>query len=381
MKIVSNLVLVSILFLTASCNSASHEKKEISYKNLQEIIRSIKNRDSSALKQRLKGYDVNAFDSTGVNLLTHAVMTGDINIVKIIGDNDANPNLKNKTSMGSTPLMMSSEYKSLEIAKYLINKGADIDIQDNNGDPVINWSAYYGNIPFTKLMLENGAKTNLKSIHSDGVMQVALKEWQESIVELLLEKGITIHEVKNDSLVLAAKTNNMALTKELLNKNNLNSRDGAGNTILMIAAEKGYKELVEYLISKGSDIDAMNSVGQTALCNSVFFGKNPIAKFLIDEHADINKTDTRFRLPPLVAAVRSNNLEMGGVLLARGADVNKTDGINNFSPIMWATLYQNIDFVSLLLQYNPDLSIVSKYETNVFEMTEDKEILKLLNKE
>ena len=328
-------------------------------------------------------HNVNSFDTNGVNLLTHGVMTGDLNIVKIIGEKGANPNLKNKTQMGSTPLMMTSEYKSLEIPKYLIKKGANINIQDNNGDPVINWSAYYGNVPFTRLMLENGAKTNLKSIHSDGVLQVALKEWQDSIVDLLLEHNVFIHQVQENSMELinALKNNNLPLFESLLNKNNLNTRDGASNTLLMIAAKNGYFELVKYLIEEGADINAINSVGQTALNLSIYFAKNDIANFLIQKGADVNKTDSKYILTPLVAAIRSNNLVLGEVLLRKGANINTTDGTNNFSPIMWATLYQNKDFVSLLLKYNPDLSIISKYKQNVFEMTGNKEILKILKNE
>ena len=367
-------------FMIVSCNYSTQKTKEISKNDMQEFVKLIKDKDSLSLKERIKGYDVNSFDSTGVNLLTYAVMTGDLNIVKIIGDKGANPNLKNKTTMGSTPLMMASEYKSLEISNYLIEKGAKIDLQDNNGDPAINWSAYYGNVPFTKLMLDNGAKTKLKSIHSDGVMQVALKEWKDNIVDLLLKKGITIYKVQNKSvqLINAVKNNNFALTKSLLNKDNVDARDGAGNTLLMIAADKGYSEIVEFLVNNGADIDAMNPVGQTALNKAIYFGKNSIAKYLIDNKADVNKTDTKFILPPLVAAIRSNNLEAGKILLAKGADVNVTDGTNNFSPIMWAALYQNKNFISILLKYKPDLSIVSKYKTTVFNMTENKDILTLL---
>jgi ankyrin repeat protein len=177
--------LTLIVLIASSCASSVQNTKIIAEYDVQEIVQLINNKDSLALKNALNKQNVNSFDSTGVNLLTHGIMTGDLNIVKMIGENGANPNLKNKTQMGSTPLMMASEYESLEIANYLIEKGADLNIQDANGDPVINWSAYFGNIPFTRLMLENGAKTDLKSIHSNGVMQVALKEWQYGIVDLL----------------------------------------------------------------------------------------------------------------------------------------------------------------------------------------------------
>ena len=348
---------------------------------LANIISKIEAKDSTALKTLINDSNVDLFDTVGVNLLTRAVMTADYNIVKILLDNGANPNLINKTKTGSTPLMMASGYKSLKIAKLLLKKGADVNIPDNNGDPAIHWSAYYGNLTFTKLMLENGAKTDSKSIHSDGVMQVALKEYKDSIVDLLIENGISIYDVKKDNIALinAVKQNDINLFEKLINKDNVNARDEAGNTLLILASNKGSLAIVQLLVENKADINAINPVGQTALNKAIFSNNNEVAKYLIEKGADINLTDKRFVLCPLVAAIRGNNLEMGKLLLEKGADLNVVDGVNNFSPIMWATSYQNKEFVKLLLKYKPDLSIVSSYETTVFDMTQDKEILKLLN--
>lgn len=379
MKIRAMIFFLIVLIATGS-NVFGQNTQEKLDRNLLNIITFISNKDSSSLEKVINANNVNSFDTNGVNLLTLGVLSGDLNLVKVLIENGANPNLINQTQMGSTPLMMASEYKSLDIAKYLIKNGADINIQDSNGDPAIHWSAYYGNVPFTKLMLENGAKTNLKSMHSDGVMQVALKEWQDSIVDLLLKYKVSIYKVEEDSkaLILALKNDDFSLFKSLLNTKNINTRDGASNTLLMIAAKNGYFEMVKYLIEKGADIDKINSVGQSALNLSVFYGKNTVANYLIQKGADVNKTDNRFILSPLVAAIRANNLAVGKILLEKGADINSTDGTNNFSPIMWAALYQNKDFVSLLLKYNPDLFIRSKYKQNVFEMTRNNEILKIL---
>lgn len=374
----SNFFILSLICTLAfNCNSGPQKEKNISDTELYNILNLINDKDSLSLKKIINEDVVNLFDSAGVNVMTHAVMTGDINLVKIIGEKGADLNVKNKTKTGSTPLMMASEYKSLEIANYLLDMGADVNIQDNNGDPAIHWSAYFGNVPFTKLMLDKGALSNLKSIHSDGVMQVALKEWQDSIVDFLLENNITVYDVKPEAnkIISAVKNNDLRLFKSQLNKDNLNERDGAGNTLLMIASQKGYEDMVKSLVAAGADIDALNPAGHTALNLATYYGKNSVAKFLISKSADVNKTDDRFILSPLVAAIRGNNLEIGKMLLNKNADVNTLDGINNFSPIMWAALNQNKDFVTLLLTYHPDLSIVSKYNTTVYDMTDDKDII------
>ena len=371
----------SIIILISSCRTINQKTKSKTSFDVSKIVSSIKKKDIASVKKMISGTNVNAFDSNGVNLLTYAVMSADFNMVKLLIDKGANPNLKNKTKTGSTPLMMSSGYKSTKIAKYLIKNNADVDIPDNNGDPAINWSAYFGNIPFTKLMLENNAKTNQKSIHSDCVMQVALKEYQDSIVDLLINNNINIHNVKpaNKALIEAVKQGNVKLLKSQINKSNMDTKDEAGNTLLIIAANKNSFPIIKFLVNNGVNINEMNPVGMTALNKAIYYGHNEIANFLISKGADINLTDKRFSICPLVAAIRGNNIDMGKILLEKGVNINTTDSINNFSPIMWAAMYKNKEFVQLLLKYKPDLSIKSKYNSTVFGITNDKEILKLLN--
>ena len=60
--------------------------------------------------------------------------------------------------------MMASEYKSLEIAKYLIKKGLILIYKTIAATLLSIGLLIMKNVPFTKLMLENGAITNLRSI-------------------------------------------------------------------------------------------------------------------------------------------------------------------------------------------------------------------------
>ena len=350
----------------------------LNYPKIQEVIN---NNNLNELNKLVNKNNVNSFDSVGVTLLSRGVISKNFDVVKILINKGANPNLQNQTSSQSTPLMMASNYNLIDIAKNLIANGADIDIQDKNGDPVIHWSAYLGEVEFTKMLLDKGAKTNLKSIHSDGVMGVALKEWQDSIVTLLISYGKGTHKVNEQDkpLLNAVKNNNLKLVKRFLTKQNSNIFDESGSSLLIIASNNGYFEIVKLLLENGAKFNMMNPAGHTALNKAVWSKKNDVAKYLIEKGADVNKTDERFILPPLVAAARSNNLEMGKILLDKGANINTQNGIDKFTPIIWAAFYENIDFVKLLLQYKPDLTLVSKYDNkDIFGFTRNKKILDLL---
>ncbi len=367
-----------VLFLTIGCLSQTN-----TIKDTKEVFESVKTENIEKARMLINSKNINAFDSVGVSLLSRAILAKNFEVVKLLIEKGANPNLRNKTKSKSTPLMMCANYNLVAMANYLINHGANIDAQDSNGDAVINWAAYMGAYSFVKLLLDSGAKTDQKSIHSDNVMGVALKEWQDSIVDLLIryDKGIHKVEKKQHLLIAAVKTNDTVFVKEHLNPINSNTRDEAGNTLLLIAASKGYDKITRLLVKNNAEIDAINPVGHTALNKAVFFKRNNIAKYLLKQRASVNKTDKRFVLTPLIAAARANNLEMGSLLLKKGAAVNVTNRIDNFSPMMWAVAYGNIDFVKLLLKYNPDLTIVSKYGRDVFKMTRNDALLKLLKKD
>lgn len=383
MKIDYMLLLIFLMGVTFGCKTKSVPSKKTTNIGTLELFALVKSKDVIALQKLITKENVNAIDSNGVSLLSRAVLTNDFNTVKLLIEKGADPNLHNNTKSKSTPLMMCSNHNLVKTAEYLLKKGADIDLPDSNGDAVINWAAYMGKYDFTKMLLDNGAKTNQKSIHSDNAIGVALKEWQDSIVELFIDYGKGIYTVENANkpLIRAVKKDDLTYLKKNLTKENSNLKDEAGNSLLIIAAGRGDFDLVKLLIKKGATIDILNVVGHTALNKAVWAKHNDIAKYLITRDADVNLTDTRFSLTPLIAAARKNNVEMGKILIEKGAKINTTNSIDNFSPLMWAVGYGHIDFVKLLMQYKPDLTIISKYGNDVFKMARKDEILKLLKKE
>ncbi|UII80237.1 ankyrin repeat domain-containing protein [Flagellimonas sp. CMM7] len=323
---------------------------------------------------------VNVLDSTGLSALSHAVRSKELKLVKLLLEKGANPNLINNDNLETTPLMQCSNVNSLEIAALLIEKGADVNALDKNGDPVIHWAAYFGQEELTQLLLDNNAKTDLISIHSDGVMQVALKEWKSNVVATLMVNGVSLVPVTASSkeLIDAVKTQKIEFLQNTLTKINANTLDASGTPLLVIAAETGNLDVVKVLLEKGADIDIMNPTGHTALNRSIYFEQQEVVDFLLDQGADVNKTDNIFILPPLIAAAIKNNAETGKKLIELGAEVNVLDKINKFSPLTWAVIYGHIDFVKMILNYKPDLNIMTTYGTTVNEMTQNKEILNLL---
>ncbi|MGI6878251.1 ankyrin repeat domain-containing protein [Microbacterium sp. gxy059] len=62
--------------------------------------------------------------------------------------------------------------------------------------------------------------------------------------------------------------------------------NGAGDTLLMLAAYSGHAALVAGLIERGADPNRANDRGQTPLAGAVFKGHDDVARILADAGAD-----------------------------------------------------------------------------------------------
>ena len=131
--------------------------------------------------------------------IAKACATGDIEYVKKCLLDGMNPNATCGNN-GWTPLILAIEHRQIEIIKFLLKNGADINFQVNGG-----WSALHhavdseidgtlqtccGNLEKTPidlvmLLLENGADVDLKLDDGDTPIDIAKDYKYEKFITLL----------------------------------------------------------------------------------------------------------------------------------------------------------------------------------------------------
>lgn len=84
------------------------------------------------------------------------------------------------------------------------------------------------------------------------------------------------------------------------------AREDNNKTVLMYACWVGNLEAVQYLVSKGADVNAQDSGGATALHLAVWKGFNPIALYLIENGAS-GQTMSQDGMTPLDIAIMKEN--------------------------------------------------------------------------
>lgn len=111
-------------------------------------------------------------------------------------------------------------------------------------------------------------------------------EWARSgDVQRLMAADIGDLDLKNEKgyspLMLAAYHGHLQACLILISRGaEVNSLDSAGNSILMGVAFKGHLEIVTMLVKHGADVSYRNPKGQSALEFAQLFGRSEVVKFL-----------------------------------------------------------------------------------------------------
>ena len=131
-----------------------------------------------------------------------------------------------------------------------------------------------------------------------------------------------------------------------------------GAEALAIAAARSYPDVIEFVLSRGVDINARLSVGTTALLLAAANGNAEIVRMLISRHAAVNAAD-QFGDTPLMAAVRAGSMSIAKSLLSAGADVNAADKAGR-TAVWWASRSGREDVLKQLLAHSAHINVTDK---------------------
>jgi uncharacterized protein len=125
------------------------------------------------------------------------------------------------------------------------------------------------------------------------------------------------------ALMSAVNKNNVSLVKQLIhNGANVDELDSNQDAPLVIAAYKGYDEIVQLLLDAGADLGAVDpGMKATALHAAAYAGRTGAAKLLIEGGIDINKQGPYNGYTALHDAIWQNNVGIVKLLLAANADL------------------------------------------------------------
>jgi ankyrin repeat protein len=161
-----------------------------------------------------------------------------------------------------------------------------------------------------------------------------------------------------DPIHSAAEKGDLAKVKELIKENPslVSAKDKLGMTPLHLAAKNDRKDVADFLLASGADINAKDSNGgftplDLALSSYHYMD---VVELLLARGADPNATSDQ-GLTPLQEAAMRGQKDAAELLLAKGADVNARDSKGD-SPLLWAMLMGHMDFAKLLVDAKADVN-------------------------
>jgi ankyrin repeat protein len=247
-----------------------------------------------------------------------------------IRDHNANP-----------PFFHAVKNKLIDIAKYLISNGFDINSKDNEGNTALILQSEEGDDEFVKWLIENNTSLNEKNNVGETALIVATTFNNKNAVELLLKNGadVNIKETNEGDTALIISTKrrrksfkNLEIDPEIIqllieNGADVNATDNYGNSPLINLCEnQNCDNIVNLLILKGADINVKNKFGFTPLFKACAGGNIRIAKILLANGADVN-TKINDGSSPIGVAAYKGFLEIVELLIANKSDFNFKDNM------------------------------------------------------
>lgn len=129
------------------------------------------------------------FSPDGFTPLGLSAYFGHLDIVALLLDRGADPNIPAKNEYQVTPLHSACSIREYAISKLLIEHGADVNARQMRGVTALHSAAHIGDFAIVELLLENGADANAKMDTGQTPLMMAKEKGNRKVVSLIKNFG------------------------------------------------------------------------------------------------------------------------------------------------------------------------------------------------
>jgi ankyrin repeat protein len=168
------------------------------------------------------------------------------------------------TPNGWMVLMRTAANEQLDVARFLMEHGSDVNSAEHNGTTVLMWVASIGHVDLYRFLTECGVKVNAKAKFQHTALTRTAANGRIDGIRFLAEHGADINAKEK-------------------NKNEW--------TALIAAAVDCQTEIVHYLIKRSPDVFTNIKYGNTAFACAAASGHMDVARFLTERGDEVATKD------------------------------------------------------------------------------------------
>ncbi|XP_051526903.1 transient receptor potential cation channel, subfamily N, member 1 [Myxocyprinus asiaticus] len=309
-------------------------------------------------------------DKDGCLPLLLAVEAGNVVIARELLTGQSEPQLRAvKIGNGDTALHICCRRKDVEMAKVLVEFGANPDSQNNDWQTPLHITSFEGDENMLKFLYHCKANPNILDKMDRSPLHIAAEQGHTNVVEILTEKfkSCVLARTKdgNTLLHIASQCGHPGTALTFLRKGvPLHMPNKSGAVCLHAAAKRGHTAVVKALLQKGAHVDATAKDGQTALHIAVENCKPQVVQMLLGFGAHVQLRGGKGQETPLHIAARVKEGErVAQMLLKSGAEVN-AEQENGETAMHVAARYGALQMIQALAQEGGDVTWTSKVGEN-----------------
>jgi uncharacterized protein len=239
----------------------------------------------------------------GLTALLFATRQGSLDCVRAL--TTAGADVNQTSADGSSPLLVAVQNGYYKVALYLMDQGANLNLANFKG-----WTPLYlavktrnqettaipgpdtdGVLDLIQALLDRGANPNVRIQADTEVHQGMTAAWLKEAGATPLLRAALCGDLPVVRLLLAHKADPQIPTFDHTTPLMAASGVGWANGLLQEYSEDQTLEVVKLLLDLGSDVNAVNDHGITALHGAGFKGANKAVQLLVDHGAKLDALD------------------------------------------------------------------------------------------
>ena len=284
----------------------------------------------------------------------------------------AQPNVKVDAAIGDTGVTALFKASTLEVARLLVDAGANPNARSKNGDTPLMAHISGGRTAIVTylvtILVSLGVDLNALSDLGYSPLHIAIQSEDEESVSALLDANVDV--------------NVASVPRSALRSDDESDEEPSGVvrtnvSPLHFAADAGLFGSAWALLDKGARIDSLDSTGASPLLYALASRDGErIARLLVNRGADVTQCDEHGESPLMLSVIQGGSigLELCELLIARGAPLD-TQNKRGWTALHMAAKFRELEIVRLLIRSGANVNVrLATGETAIYIASQERDI-------